>query len=151
MIGSGSYGTSSLICISERTGPVYRLQLGGRIPKTLEVKNPTLNATVSIDVPPADDNDYERILKTLSRQNVIDLSIIGLSSLPDWSSLIQLALLQGKRLELAWRIGTNLDWIWLETDIDEKVRNWAVLCGLVVKQVCLIPLMEFNVALLIRP
>ena len=106
---------------------------------------------MSINVPPADGNDYERIFNTLSRQNVIDLSILGFSSLPDWSSLIQLALVQGKRLELAWRIGTHLDWIWLETDIDEKVRNWAVLCGLVVKEVRPGPLIECNVGLLTHP
>jgi hypothetical protein len=63
------------------------------------------------------------------------MSIMGLSSLPDWSSLIQLALGQGKNLELAWRIDTNLDWIWLETDINEKARKWVVLCGLIAKEV----------------
>ncbi|KAK2465224.1 hypothetical protein APHAL10511_002578 [Amanita phalloides] len=110
------------------------LRLGGYIPKTIEVKNPALNATVSIDVPHTDDYDYDKVLDTFSRQNVIDLGVMGLSTLPDWNSLIHLALLHGKKLELAWRAGTNLDWIWLETDVDEKVRKWAVLCGLVVKE-----------------
>lgn len=44
---------------------------------------------------------------------------------------------EGKTLELAWRWGTNLDWVWLEDGIeeDEDNKGWNVLCGLALKQV----------------
>jgi len=37
-------------------------------------------------------------------------------------------------LELAWRIDTALDWVWQTEDVEGKAREWAVLCGLALKQ-----------------
>ena len=42
---------------------------------------------------------------------------------------------RGVRLGLAWRMNTNLDWIWLDEDVRGNPRYWAVLYGLALKQV----------------
>jgi len=70
-----------------------------------------------------------------NRENVIGLCMKSLQSVGDWKDLIERQMVEGKMLELAWRVDTNLDWIWLEHDVYGKPRPWAVLCGLALKQV----------------
>jgi hypothetical protein len=122
-------------CIATDTIRDGRLQLGGRPPTSLEVKNPTLNATLTIDA--INDNEIEKVYDTFSCENVVRSCIKAFSSVPDWSSLIQREISNGKKLALAWRVDANLDWVWLETDVNEEPRKWAVLCGFVARKVCL--------------
>jgi hypothetical protein len=106
--------------------------MGGQLPSTVEVRNPRLDTTVKIDVPTAEN---DRIYKTLSRDNIIQLAMHALQSVPDWKSIIERQMAKGQTLQLAWRVGTNLDWIWLEHNTYGIPRQWAVLCGLALNQV----------------
>jgi hypothetical protein len=106
--------------------------MGGQLPSTVEVRNPGLDTTVKIDVPTAEN---ARIYKILSRDNIIRLCMHALQSVPEWKSVIERQMAKGQTLQLAWRVGTNLDWIWLEHDTYGDPRQWAVLCGLALKQV----------------
>lgn len=106
--------------------------MGGQLPSTIEVRNPRLDAAVKIDVP-AMEND--QVFKVLSRDNIIRLCMHSLRSVPDWKSVIERQMAKGQTLQLAWRADTNLDWIWLEHDTYGDPRQWAVLCGLALKQV----------------
>ncbi|GLB38456.1 putative pleckstrin homology domain containing protein [Lyophyllum shimeji] len=105
-------------------------QLGGQIPSTVEVRNLRMNTRVRIDVP----SDGGEISQVLSRANAIALCKNVLSSVPGWNELIEREMIEGKSLELAWRMDTNLDWIWLDDDVAGEERREAVLCGLALKQ-----------------
>lgn len=96
------------------------------------MRNPRLNTKVKIDIPTADN---DRIYRVFSRENAIALCRDSLRSVPDWKNLVEREILEGKSLELAWRVDTNLDWVWLDDDIEGDMRQWAVLCGLALKQV----------------
>lgn len=52
-----------------------------------------------------------------------------------WKALIGHQILNGKELELAWRVDTTLDWVWLDNDIAGDARAWAVVAGLAFRQV----------------
>ncbi|KAJ7254353.1 Pleckstrin homology domain-containing protein [Mycena haematopus] len=64
----------------------------------------------------------------------------------DWKDLIELQLSEGKQLELTWRLGTQLDWIWLDTDVLGEPRECAVLCGLAMQQSVPSPHLELRLA-----
>ncbi|KAF8073812.1 Pleckstrin homology domain-containing protein [Lyophyllum atratum] len=106
-------------------------QLGGQIPNTIDVRNPRLNTRVKIDIPSADAGNISQVF---TRDNAIALTVNALRTVPGWNELIQRELKEGKSLQLAWRVDTNLDWIWLDDDVDGEERRWAVLCGLALKQ-----------------
>ncbi|KAK0464663.1 guanine nucleotide exchange factor [Desarmillaria tabescens] len=106
--------------------------IGGQVPSMIEVRNPTLDAKVKIDVPMiATVEGYSRMF---TRSNVIALCLKSLREVPDWKELIEQELGLGKVLELAWRMDTNLDWVWLEDDVYGQQRGWVVLCGVAYKQ-----------------
>jgi hypothetical protein len=48
----------------------------------------------------------------------------------DWKFIVEKEMNDGKTLELAWRSGTNLDWVWLDDQ-----NPWHVLYGYALKQV----------------
>ncbi|KAF8208836.1 hypothetical protein K438DRAFT_1917210 [Mycena galopus ATCC 62051] len=64
----------------------------------------------------------------------------------DWKELIELQLSEGKELELTWRLGTQLDWVWLDTDVLGDSRECAVLCGLAMQQSVPSPHLELRLA-----
>jgi hypothetical protein len=66
--------------------------------------------------------------------NIIALCMYALRRVKDWKELIELQLSEGKELQLAWRLGTQLDWVWLDTDVLGEERNCAVLWGLAMQQ-----------------
>ncbi|KAL0580133.1 hypothetical protein V5O48_001909 [Marasmius crinis-equi] len=105
--------------------------LGGELPRTISVRNPKLDSKVNIDMPAI---DTAEAFKVFTRDNVIALCMENLRSVRDWKYIIERQIAEGRVLELAWRRDTNLDWIWLDDDVDGKKRNWAVLCGLVMNQ-----------------
>ncbi|KAG7088497.1 hypothetical protein E1B28_012485 [Marasmius oreades] len=105
--------------------------LGGQLPPTISVRNPRVDSKVNIDMPAV---DTAEVYKVFTRDNVIALCYENLRSVQDWKHIIEKQVAQGRVLELAWRRETHLDWIWLDDDVDGKRRNWAVLCGLVLKE-----------------
>jgi len=113
-----------------------RQHMGGHMPKTLDIHNPGLSTKVTIDIPEAEDIDSGGLYSLFNRENVINLCVESLRSVPDWKFLMEREIKEGKSLQLAWRVDANLDWVWLETDVFGEPRDWAVLCGLAFKQVC---------------
>ncbi|THV05242.1 hypothetical protein K435DRAFT_745488 [Dendrothele bispora CBS 962.96] len=104
---------------------------GNDLPPSVEVQNPRLESRVKINIPALDTTEVYRVF---SRDNIIGLCIRSLSKVGDWKYVIEREMSDGKALQLAWRNGTFLDWIWLDKDVDGRSRKWSVLCGLAVKQ-----------------
>ena len=52
-----------------------------------------------------------------------------MNGIPDWDTLVEEPIRKGQRLELCWRSGSKLDWVWLEHDEEGRDRPWAVLWG----------------------
>ncbi|KAJ7696070.1 Pleckstrin homology domain-containing protein [Mycena rosella] len=105
-----------------------RAPLGGKLPPTLEIRNPSLGTRVSIEMPGTESPEM------FTRSNMVALCMHSLRRVKDWKELIELQLLEGQELELAWRLGTQLDWVWLDTDVLGEPRDCAVLCGLAMQQ-----------------
>ncbi|KAG5650960.1 hypothetical protein H0H81_010398 [Sphagnurus paluster] len=120
-----------------------RRTLGGELPTTIEVRNPRLDSRVKIDIPQADSG---QVAQVFSRENTIALCANALRSVPDWKNLMERTITNSKMLQLAWRVDTKLDWIWLDDDIEGLERQWAVLCGLVMKLSSRPPALEIRVA-----
>ena len=131
--GSGFYGRK-LTKLPDFFIPhlIFRRHLGGKCPDNVDVWNPRLNTKVKIDVPTM---DYEALYKIFTRENVVSLCTDVLHSVSEWKNLIERNISEDQSLQLAWRSGTTLDWVWLDDDIEGKARRWAVLCGLATKQV----------------
>lgn len=96
----------------------------------MEVWNPALDVKVKIDIPFLDTVDTYQIT---SRENILSLCTETMRSIEDYKTIIENQVEQGKVLELAWRMGSSLDWIWLGDDVNGKKRRWEVLCGLATK------------------
>lgn len=98
---------------------------------------------ISIDVPDPEVFDFDKVYDALSYRNIIDLVQRSLSfehglSGPvsrSWKTIIEPELRAGKKLQLAWRFGGQLDWEWQERDVEENTRPWAILSGLSLRQV----------------
>ncbi|KAJ7459760.1 Pleckstrin homology domain-containing protein [Mycena latifolia] len=103
-------------------------RLGGQLPPTLEILNPSLGTRVRIEIPGTDSPEM------FTRDNLVALCAHSLRRVKDWKELIELQLSEGKELELAWRLGTQLDWVWLDSDVLDEPRDCAVLCGLAMQQ-----------------
>ena len=52
-----------------------------------------------------------------------------------WKTVIDLPVANGRKLELCWRFGLHLDWIWLHGDVNGNKRDWEVLYGLAMQNV----------------
>lgn len=109
-----------------------RWHLGGQLPPLIEVWNPSLNTKLKIQIPAI---RTSAVYRMFTRENIVALCSQSLRSVPEFKAVVERQLSEGKVLELAWRIDTNLDWIWLEDDITGDERQWAVLFGLALKQV----------------
>ncbi|KAJ8523170.1 hypothetical protein ONZ45_g276 [Pleurotus djamor] len=120
-------------------------RFGGELPPVLEVRNPALDTRVRIQVPPTG-VDGPNTYKIFGRQNILELVRSSLQNEPYWKYLVESRLEQGLSLELAWRNGTTLDWVWLEDDVDGREREWAVLCGLAFLQSSTISRLEVRLA-----
>ncbi|KAL1713014.1 Pleckstrin homology domain-containing protein [Schizophyllum commune] len=110
-------------------------RLGGEIPPTLEVHNPLLDTRLRVEVPDLSIMPIERAAQLLSRDNLVKLCLKSLRGAGDFKAEVERAVSGGRvRLGLAWRMNTNLDWIWLDEDVRGNPRYWAVLYGLALKQ-----------------
>ncbi|KAG6850272.1 hypothetical protein H0H93_015529 [Arthromyces matolae] len=120
-----------------------RKQLGHKLPLSIDVRNPRVNTKVQIDIPQGEsENPYQ----VFTPENVIALCMKAYSAVPDWKSLIERELSRGKKLQLAWRQDTDLDWIWLDDDIYGQERPWSVLFGLALQQSIRPPTLEIRIA-----
>ncbi|KAJ3827599.1 Pleckstrin homology domain-containing protein [Lentinula raphanica] len=104
---------------------------GGILPPVVEIRNPRLDSKLKIDMPNVDGAQTYRIF---SRENLIALCVQSLRAVPDWKYLIERQLAEGDVLQLCWRQGSYLDWIWLNEDVEGRPRDWVVICGLALKQ-----------------
>jgi hypothetical protein len=114
-----------------------RRDLGGILPPFIEVRSPVLDTRMKIDIP--ESADYS----IFSHDNLVALCMKALSTVQDWDVIIRKRLAEGARMELAWRLDTNLDWVqWLD-DIRGNPRTWAVLAGLALNQVIIFDRVQF--------
>ncbi|KAJ9474366.1 Sporulation-specific protein 71 [Pseudozyma hubeiensis] len=134
-------------------------ELGGLIPETLEVHVPSFGLKVRIPVPesmpverpspgttPASQLSSEKAgllalssvgqthdggegFKLINRNNVIAMVWKLFCRIQQWRELMSQFQERGARLELAWRRGTELDWVINERTVENEPRHWAVLCG----------------------
>ena len=103
--------------------------MDGKLPSFIEVRSPVLDTRMKIDIP--ENADYA----VFSRDNLVALSMRTFGTVQDWNIIIRKRLAEGAHLELAWRLDTNLDWVWWHDDIYGNPRAWAVLAGLALNQV----------------
>src|SRR6266702_189713 len=109
-----------------------RRHLGGILPPFIEVRSPVLDTRMKIDIP--ESADYS----IFSHDNLVALCMKTLSTVQDWDVIIKKRLAEGAHMELAWRLDTNLDWVWWLYDIHGNPRTWAVLAGLALNQVIIL-------------
>ncbi|KAF7314273.1 hypothetical protein MKEN_00899900 [Mycena kentingensis (nom. inval.)] len=144
-------GTNIFICkVKSRTRAadwmwaIWR-RLGGTLPPTIDVRNPALETHVKIEIPeprlPGQDAP-----EMFSRENIIRLVSSELRRVSDWDQVIATELAQGKKLELVWRFGTQLDWVREDSDVRGQPRMCAVLCGMAMQQSYPAPQLELRVA-----
>ena len=95
---------------------------------------------MKIDIPGGDTKDMNGAYAVFTRRNILALCRRALRRSKQHDIYVQQVLAEGESLELAWRIDTALDWVWQTEDVDGRFREWAVLCGLALKQVRLPPI-----------
>ena len=66
---------------------------------------------------------------TFTRDRVIENYRKQMNRIRDWDTLVEEPIRKGERLELCWRSGSKLDWVWLDHDEEGRNRPWAVLWG----------------------
>ncbi|KAJ6508926.1 Pleckstrin homology domain-containing protein [Mycena sanguinolenta] len=115
-------------------------RLGGLLPPSLEILHPDLGTRVKMELPGVEAPEM------FTRENIVALCMHSLRRVKDWKELIDLQLSEGKEFQLTWRLGTQLDWVWLETDVLGEPRECAVLCGLAMHQSVPSPHLELRLA-----
>jgi hypothetical protein len=98
--------------------------MDGKLPPFIEVHSPVIDARMKIDIPEGADYSF------FCHDNLVTLCMKTLSTVQDWHVIMEKRLADGAHMELAWRLDTNLDWIWWQDDIRGNPRTWAVLAGL---------------------
>ncbi|KDR82730.1 hypothetical protein GALMADRAFT_844524 [Galerina marginata CBS 339.88] len=121
-------------------------QMGGQIPRTIDVYNPRLSTKVTIEVSEEDQLNSAALYQLFKRENILNLCMETLRKVPHYKYLVVGEIEKGKSLQLAWRLDATLDWMWLETDVSGKHRDWSVLCGLAFKQASRPPVLEIRLA-----
>ena len=120
-----------------------RRHIGGRLPKSIEIRCPTLDSRLKLDLP----NLNSLILSEyglFDRDTVVQLCEKSLKTVREWGWLVQRRIDEGLCLELAWRTGAKLDWVWQLYDLHGQPRDWAVLYGLALNQVSSYALIYFQ-------
>ena len=110
---------------------MLRMELGGSLPNHIEVGCPLVHACVSMPIP-----EIRAGWKFVTRDYVIDQCSRAMEGSFAWQTVIQLPILNGRRLELCWRSNSKLDWVWLKDDVNGKRRDWEVLFGMAMNYVC---------------
>ena len=113
----------------------HRHHLGGRLPNYVEIRCPTLDTRIKIDIPGSDGVDIKRAYAIFDRANLLNLCERRLRDTRDYHEAIERELSEGATLEFAWCFDAYLDWVWQLEDVQGRSRQWAVLYGLSMKQV----------------
>ncbi|KAH9854680.1 Pleckstrin homology domain-containing protein [Lenzites betulinus] len=123
-------------CRSRAVDWVWQLwrHLGGQLPPHIEIRSPTLDTRIKIDVPEFDNANLDAAYTVFSRENIIRLCEKYLRTVPEFRALMERSHAEGATFELAWRADTDLDWICRTSDDRAAPRKWAVLCGLALAQ-----------------
>ncbi|KAI0754967.1 Pleckstrin homology domain-containing protein [Daedaleopsis nitida] len=108
--------------------------LGGQLPPYIEVRAPAIDTRLKVDVPGFDAADIDAAYDVFKRDNIVRLCEKYLRTAPEYRALLEREEAKGVRFDLAWRLNTDLDWVWKEEDVQGQARKWAVLCGLALKQ-----------------
>lgn len=109
--------------------------MGGELPTAVEVRCPTLDTRLKIDLPQSDFAIGDPAASVLDPLNALSLCKQALRRVEDYDEVIGRAIQNGASLELAWRMDTRLDWVWQTEDLLGNKRDWAVAYGLALKQV----------------
>lgn len=109
--------------------------MGGTLPPFIEVRSPAMETRLKIDIPRYESADIKAAYAVFTPSNIIALCQESLRAIPEYQSLVEKHIKTGKPLDLAWRTDTVLDWVWQLEDAQGKYRDWAVLCGLALRQV----------------
>ncbi|EIW80949.1 hypothetical protein CONPUDRAFT_103997 [Coniophora puteana RWD-64-598 SS2] len=115
-------------------------KFGGEIPTSLEIRCPNIDSRIKLAVPVGDTTDLDKAFAMFSKSNIINLvrnslkEVSGSAVMSDWEAIISQKDAVGKSIELAWRSEAKLDWIWWDKDVDGNSRDWAMLCGMALKQ-----------------
>ncbi|EIW59516.1 uncharacterized protein TRAVEDRAFT_121684 [Trametes versicolor FP-101664 SS1] len=108
--------------------------LGGDLPPYIDIRSPTLDTRIKIDVPEFDNANLEAAYNIFNRDNILRLCEKYLRTVPEFRALMKREHDEGATFELAWRHEANLDWVWRLSDVLQKPRKWSVLCGLALTQ-----------------
>ncbi|PWN53842.1 hypothetical protein IE53DRAFT_95973 [Violaceomyces palustris] len=120
-------------------------ELGGTLPENVEIHLPSLGLKIRIPIPEempsytaasclgADSRGGEGY-KVISQANVTGMIWKLVKRAPEWKDLLDEVEKDGIRFALAWRRGVVLDWVQHETSVDGQQRDWAVLCGAIMKE-----------------
>ncbi|KAI0070145.1 hypothetical protein K474DRAFT_1687553 [Panus rudis PR-1116 ss-1] len=111
--------------------------MGGKIPPSIIVRAPFLDTRFKIDIPTFPNSDVPDLHTTyqiFTRSNIVALCEKGLRTVPAYHALMEQNREKGVSLELAWRLDTYLDWVWMEEDVQGYEREWGVICGLALRQ-----------------
>ncbi|KAI0648051.1 Pleckstrin homology domain-containing protein [Trametes meyenii] len=123
-------------CRSRAVDWVWQLwrHLGGKFPPVIEIRSPTLDIRIKIDVPGYESGDLDAAYTIFTRDNIIGLCEKYLRTAPEFRTLMEHEHAEGATFELAWRHDTNVDWVWNTTNVLDEPRKWSVLCGLALTQ-----------------
>lgn len=113
---------------------LYRRHLCGDLPPYIDIRSPTLDTRIKIDVPDFDNANLEAAYNIFNRDNILRLCEKYLRTVPEFRALMKREHDEGATFELAWRHEANLDWVWRLSDVLQKPRKWSVLCGLALTQ-----------------
>ena len=120
------------------------LRTSAALPPFLDVHVPDLNnARIRITVPVVGESpgfdSTEAVLRAVTRDKVIRECVEVLSDLDGWKRLmLEMGVAEGEegdwdavrtKIALAWRKRDRLDWVWTDTDVNGRRRDWNVLVG----------------------
>jgi len=100
------------------------------MPDCIEVSVPHLGSRVRFELPSAEFLEMGKAYQTVSRPYILDACRTSLGH-DDWEQACN----DGGKLEICWRKNGNLEWIWLDRDIDGNSRDWAVIYPIGFRQV----------------
>ncbi|GAA6058879.1 hypothetical protein JCM10212_002823 [Sporobolomyces blumeae] len=136
---------------------LYR-ELGGQVPRSLEISVPTLGAKIRMAIPldlpePEDEEIGARVTeddragegyRLLKPRAVVEACVEQLGKVGEWKDLVEEAKRVGATFRLAWRRDGVLDWV--EEGDDAAETDYAVIGGIATRQESIDPILELRVA-----
>ena len=90
---------------------------------------------MKVDIPGVDHGNIQEAYTVFTPNNTVNLCKKVLKKVDDYEEMMERVVDSASSLGLAWRIDTQIDWVWHKDDVEGKIRDWAVLYGLALKQV----------------